>query len=150
MKIFGTTEKEISIYFLDAYSILHFITGFICYFVGFWLLSIFFTEITAILLCYICLFIGGIVWELVENTLLIDMKVFKHKDTPINSQVDVLLVFFGGVVGCYTYNLHWITNIILIGLLFVMFTVCNILTKIKFWKRKSPKNLKKNDLINQS
>lgn len=139
MKLIGTTEKEISKYAFDYYSILHLISGIISYFIGFWLLNIFFAEILAILICYICLFIGGIIWEIAENSILISMKVFEKRDFIINSQADVLLVFLGGVIGCITYNWIWIAKIILIGGLFIAFTLGKIFTKIKFWKNPKKK-----------
>ena len=94
MKIFGTTKKTISKYALDYFSILHIVSGIIFSFIGFWFFDMFMSEILAILLTYIFLFIGGIIWEISENSFLIDMKVFEERDFIINSQVDILLVFF--------------------------------------------------------
>ena len=143
MKLFGTKRNEISLYPLDCFSFLHIISGIIFYLIGFWLFSIFMLGILAIFLTYICLFLGGIVWEIAENTILIDAKMFEQYDTPLNSQVDVLLVFLGGIIGCYCYILNWMFTIILIGSLFVAFIVSKVLT-LKNLKKTKKKTKNKN------
>ena len=138
MKIVGTNDSEISIYLLDYFSILHFICGIFGYIITYFLLSVFFIDMfsgfESLFLTYIIVLLGGIFWEIAENTFLIEIKIFRERDYVINSQMDVLLVFSGGILGCYLYSFPMLT-VFIIGGLFLFFIVAKIFTKIKFWKK---------------
>lgn len=127
-------------YPLDLCSISHFISGIIAYFISFWLFTNIFNIIpfSAILLSYICSLVGGLIWEFFENIFIIDMKKNKRQDSPINSLTDVVLVFLGSIVGCYTYylwELCWIFNVILIAGLLVLYKVARLFTEKKIFKK---------------
>ena len=130
MKIFGTKLTEVDLYPLDFFSISHFVSGIIAYYISFFLFVEIFKMIplSAILLSYVCAFVGGLIWEFFENIFIIDMKENKRQDSPINSLMDVVLVFLGSIVGCYTYELDWIFKILLISGLFIAFMISKILT----------------------
>lgn len=125
-------------YLLDYFSILHLICGIFGYILTYFLLRMFFvnifSELESLFITYLIVILGGIFWEIVENTFLIEIKIFKERDYVINSQMDVLLVFFGGILGCYLYPFPMLT-VFIIGGLFVVFVIAKIFTKIKFWRK---------------
>ena len=90
---------------------------------------------SAMFLSYICAFVGGFIWEFWENTVGIRTKRNKTQDSPINSLLDVILVFFGSIMGAFTYDLwnptDWIINIIIIGSLFAVYGIGRILMERK-------------------
>ena len=119
-------------YPLDVYSIAHLIAGVITYYIGFFLFLFYIDPLSAIFLSYICALVGGLVWEFIENINLVDMKRNKRADSPVNSLMDVLLVFLGAILGAYTYDLwdtNWIFNIILLGALFAFYGAGRIITE---------------------
>ena len=131
-KIIGTSVDEVDKYLFDCFSISHLICGIILYYISFWLFMFFMYSLSAIFLSYICALVGGLVWEFAENTSLVDMKRNKRQDSPINSLMDVVLVFLGSIIGAYTYNLWpklWVFNIMLLSALFVVYGVARILTE---------------------
>lgn len=72
-------------------------------------------------------------WEFIENINLVDMKRNKRADSPVNSLMDVLLVFFGAIIGACTYDLWytnwWIVNVIILGASFILYGVGRIITE---------------------
>ena len=95
-------------------------------------------PLSAILLSYICSLVGGLIWEFFENICIIDMKANKRQDSPINALTDVVLVFLGSIVGCYTYELWelcWMFNVILITGLLVLYKVARLFTEKKIFKK---------------
>ena len=130
MKIFGTKLTEVDLYPLDFFSISHFVSGIIAYYISFWLFYEIFNmnSLSAILLSYVCSLVGGLIWEFFENICIIDMKENKRQDSPINSLTDTVFVFLGSIAGCCTYELDWIFKILLIGGLFIAFMISKILT----------------------
>jgi len=96
-------------------------------------------EFSSILLTYLCVLVGGLIWEFFENICVVDMKKNKRQDSPINAITDILLVFLGGIVGCCTYKLWeicWIFNIILLGGLLVSYGIARLFTEKNFWRKK--------------
>lgn len=139
MKLIGTNDSEISKYPFDYFSILHLICGIFGYICVFPIIHLFISESTALFLTHLIVILGGIFWEIVENSILIDMKMGKERDFIVNSQLDVIIVFLGAILGCYLYKLPMLLTVFVIGGLFVFFTVAKILTKVKFWKKKMAK-----------
>lgn len=89
-------------------------------------------SLLAILLSYLCCLVGGLIWEFFENICIVDMKKNKREDSPVNSLMDVLLVFLGAIIGCCTFDLwkiHWIFYIVLIGGLLVLYSIARIFTE---------------------
>ena len=87
-----------------------------------------------IFLSYLCAFVGGFIWEFWENTIGITSKRNKTQDSPINSLLDIVLVFFGSIIGAFIYDLwlpHWIINILIIGSLFIAYGIGRILMERK-------------------
>ena len=124
-------------YPLDVYSISHLIAGIISYYISFFIFFFFRNALAAVFLSYVVALIGGLVWEFYENILIIDMKRNKRQDSPINSLTDVLLVFFGSIIGAYTYDLwytNWIVNVIILGASFVLYGVGRIITEKNIFK----------------
>ena len=104
-------------------------------------------PLSAMFLSYLVAIVGGLIWEFIENINLVDMKRNKRQDSPINSLTDVILVFFGALIGCFTYNTDWISKIILIGSLVLAYFIARILTEKNIFKKKSTKKPKKNELL---
>ena len=142
-KIIGTSVEEIDRYPLDCFTINHLTSGLIGYFIAFWLFSFFLGSLSAVLLSYLAVILGGLIWEFVENIKLLDMKRNMRADSPINSLTDVLLVFIGGIIGCYCYITDWMFKIILIGLLVLAYAIARIYTE----KNKKIKNPSKKPKI---
>ena len=92
----------------------------------------------AVFLSYVVALVGGLIWEFMENITLVDMKRNKRADSPVNSLMDVLLVFFGAIIGAFTYDLwaNWIINIILLGSLFVAYGIGRIITEKNIFGQK--------------
>ena len=91
-------------------------------------------KMSAVFLSYIVAFAGGFIWEFWENTIGITSKRNKSQDSPINSLIDIILVFFGSIMGAYMYDLwtnYWIINIAIIGSLFVAYGISRILMERK-------------------
>ena len=133
-KIIATCVKEVDICPLDCFSISHVNSGIISYYISFWLFAIIFKmdSLLAILLSYLCCLVGGLIWEFFENICIVDMKKNKREDSPVNSLMDVLLVFFGSIIGAYTYDLwidFWIFNIVLLAALFESYGITRIITE---------------------
>ena len=142
IKLIGTNDSEISKYPLDCYSILHFIYGTFAYLLVFPLINLFIVDwLTTLFGTYLLIMLSGIFWEIIENSILIDMKVFKERDYIINSQTDVVLVFLGGIFGCYIYNLPKLLTVFIIGGMVILFVLAKIFTKIKFKNRKTVQKL---------
>ena len=135
MKIIGTSKEEINKYFLDYCSILHFICGILSYIIVYTIVSILFTEPANIFLSIIIMLLGSIIWELVENTALIDMKINERQDNVINSLGDSLSVFFGSIIAYFLYILSLLITFFVVGLLFLIYVGCEILTRIIFGRR---------------
>ena len=129
-KFIGSCIEDIDRYPLDFCSINHFISGIIAYFIGFWLFYKIFgmNHLSAILLSYVCSLLGGLIWEFFENIFIIDMKKNKRQDSPINSLTDVVLVFLGSILGCYTFELGLMFNTILITGLLVLYGLARLFT----------------------
>ena len=136
-KLIATSVADIDTLPLDCFSISHFNGGIIAYYIGFWILQFFFIGTTACLVALLSTFIGSIFWEIVENTILVDMKRNKRSDSAVNTQADTVLVFLGGMVGFTTYYTHWIVKIVLIGSLFLAYIIARILTELHSKKSKS-------------
>ena len=148
MKIIGTKVEEVDQYLLDCFSFSHLNGGIIAYYISFWILNLFMNSLPALLITYIVIFLGSIIWELIENMPLVEMKRNHRPDMVVNSQTDTLLVFLGGIIGCYTNYTNWIIKIIIIGSLFLAYTITRILTELKSKKQNSSKMTKKNQLLN--
>lgn len=135
-KIIATCVADIDTFPLDCFSISHFNGGIIAYYIAFWILEFFLIPLTACHIASISVMIGSIFWEIIENTILVNMKRNKRCDSAVNTQTDTLLVFLGEMVGLATYNTDWIFKIILIGSLFLAYTTTRILTELNSKKRK--------------
>ena len=94
-------------------------------------------ALASVFLSYVVALISGLVWEFYENIFIIDMKRNKRQDSPINSLTDVILVFFGSIIGAYTYDLwytNWIVNVIILGASFILYGVGRIITEKNIFK----------------
>ena len=147
-KFIATSIDEVDTLPLDCFSISHLNAGILTYFICYWLFIFFIEPLSAIFLSYLTATIGGLIWEFVENISLIDMKRNERQDSPINTLVDVLLVFLGSVIGCILYNTDWIFKIILIGSLILVYFIARILTEKNKKNKNSSKMTKKNQLLN--
>lgn len=131
-KIIGTCIADVDRYPFDCFSISHLVSGIISYYISFFLFCFFMDELSAVFLSYVVALVGGLAWEFIENINLVDMKRNKRADSPVNSLMDVLLVFFGSIIGVYTYGFwasNWIVNVIILGALFVLYGIARILTE---------------------
>ena len=123
------------IYPFDCFSINHFIGGIISYYIGFFLFSFFMSSLSAVFLSYVCCLVGGLIWEFFENICIIDMKE-NGQDSPVNALMDVLLVFFGSILGAYTYGLwstNWIINIVILSSLLICYGIARIITEKEYF-----------------
>lgn len=95
----ATKPKNVSQKAFDYFSFGHVLFGFTSEVIILLILSLF---LPLVLLGYSLLVnaIVGILWELIENTLLVNTKYkfMMKRDSVINSQVDVLLVIIGGII----------------------------------------------------
>jgi len=107
MKIIGKNKKEISIYCLDVYSILHVFWGnlgvLLIYFLGFFFLN---TSIGKIIMnqSSFITFVSAVLWELIENNIIILKSKLKNiQDSLNNSLFDIICIFFGIMIGEGTF-----------------------------------------------
>ena len=144
MKIIGTKVEEVDQYLIDCFSISHINGGIITYYINFWILDLFMDSLLALLITFIVIFLGSIIWELIENVPLVNIKRNHRPDMVVNSQADTLFVFLGGIIGCYTIHIDWIFKIILIGSLILAYVITRVITELRTKNQKSSKKPKKN------
>lgn len=135
MKFIGKASDEMCKYAFDYHSILHFIGGVFGFIAGYSLFRIYIDDLTACFLAYLTILIGSLMWEFVENTIFVYLKPNGQQDNALNSITDTSLMFLGGIAGIYIYTLSVLAVIITIGVMFLIYIMCWILTEKKFWKK---------------
>lgn len=124
MKIIGKTSVEVDKYLFDYCSILHFIFGIFGY-------VIYYTLFTSFIVSTLLVVLSSVFWELIENTILVDMKVNNRRDDVINSQGDTLSVFIGSLIGGLIYPISLIVVLFTMGALLVFYIIAMIFTRKK-------------------
>lgn len=129
MHIIGKTSEEVDKYLFDYCSILHLIFGILGYVIINSILLLFLIELASCLISCIIVILSSVFWELIENSVLIEIKINKRTDNVINSQGDTLSVFLGSIIGCLAYLTSLIIVIFIMGALFVLYVLAMILTR---------------------
>ena len=134
MKLVGTTQREVGSYLFDYYSVLHVICGTIGFIVSNDIYSMIFPMFSSMLLSFITIFIGSVVWELLENSVFVSLKTNRKKDDVLNSQFDTVCVFLGSIIGCYLDS-NLLLVIYVIGILVVIYITLEIITNANSKKK---------------
>jgi len=117
-KLITLKKEDVCYNWLDYHSIGHFIKGLI-EFIFLSLLGIF-----SPLLCLLIVFMLGLIFEIIENSLLIPIKFEGRKDSVENSLMDILLVALGGITEYFFFLCSNEMNLILnIGLFVVIISL---------------------------
>ena len=132
MKFIGKTNEEMCLYALDYHSILHFTAGIFGYMGGFMFFNLFFSELSSCLLAYLTILLISLIWEFVENIVFVSIKPNGQQDNVLNSIADTALVFLGGIVGLFLIDKGIIITVSVVGVLFVLYVVCKVITE-KSW-----------------
>lgn len=105
--------------------------GMVIFIIASFIAMLFDTFRSALLIGLIACFVGGIVWELFENTVLVNtrLKFNRTKDSWINSITDQIFVVVGSIVEFNlfaTENLYMFLalNTIIIVMLFYFYFIC--------------------------
>jgi len=127
MKIIGKNKKEISIYCLDVYSILHVFWGnlgvLLIYFLGFFFLN---TSIGKIIMnqSSFITFVSAVLWELIENNIIILKSKLKNiQDSLNNSLFDIICIFFGIMIGEGTFIFFFDKIILFMFISLILFII---------------------------
>jgi hypothetical protein len=118
--VVATNEAEQSIASFDFWSIAHFLWGVALFVIAFtvgWIWKhrtgtatdpINEPEFKSFVLYFIIIFIISVIWEIVENTLLLFMKT--KPDGPVNIITDILIWGIGGCVSWYMTDLMFLSD----------------------------------------
>lgn len=120
MRIIARCKEDVGISAIDFFSFIHIIFGFFTS-LGFYILLFLFFGIP-INLSYLGLnLLAAIIWETIENFILYEFKLkYKHRrDSKINSFMDIVFFFIGGLLGFYiiflNLDLFFISCLIILG-----------------------------------
>lgn len=120
MVIVARCKEDVGISAIDFFSFIHITFGFFT-FLAFYLLFHLFFGIP-INISYLGLnFLAAIIWETIENFILYEFKLkYKHRrDSKINSFMDIMFFFLGGLLGFYIIflevHLFFISCLIILG-----------------------------------
>ena len=136
MKIIGTNKNELCLYAFDCHSILHFIAGIIAYIIIYTVGNLIIPESASFFVAFIGIILMSIIWEILENTIFVGMKPNGNKDDILNSQCDTFCVFFGGIIGIFVYKSSITIAFIIIGILFLIYIILEILTSTEILRKK--------------
>lgn len=132
MKLVGIKFEDINKYAFDYHSILHFVCGIFWYIICFNILNIFFDTFASILLTCLSAFFGSIIFEAIENGVLVDLKPHGRQDSIDNCLTDTLCVEFGCISTIFLYFWSLLATFFIVGLLFVIYVLCEIYFRKKF------------------
>jgi len=104
-KIIGSKKEDMCISALDLHSLYHIFSGFMIFILGYLLLQIFLSELTACLCLYIGILVISVIFEILENSLrfFIKLKPNNVLDSSLNSQCDTLCMLIGCIIGNMIY-----------------------------------------------
>lgn len=133
-KVIGTCRKDVNNSFIDYYSIGHFVMGYITYIVSIWIWSLLPFEFDIYEISLVSTLMVGIIWEILENYLLVDtpLKFEKRRDSLGNSLMDIIFVFIGGAM-CRSYIEYEVIDFLIITIwviiiAFICFDILKTLT----------------------
>ena len=120
MVIIARCKEDVGISAIDFFSFVHITFGFFSFLALYCLLYLFFGI--PITFFYLGLnLLAAIIWETIENFILYEFKLkYKHRrDSKINSFMDIIFFFIGGLLGFYIVflelHLFFISTIIILS-----------------------------------
>jgi len=125
MKYIATSMKDQGIKALDYSSFGHIVAGIIIYLITIWITK-------NIFISWLAVVYSSILWEFLENTIMIPIKPSKKPDSVLNSLCDTGLMIGGGIIGYFVNGWDKYLWIVIIGGLFIAYIITQILTR---WKK---------------
>ncbi|MFX1408829.1 MAG: hypothetical protein ACFFA6_00635 [Promethearchaeota archaeon] len=103
MGIIARCKEEVGISAVDFFSFIHITLGYLIFLAYYGAFDLFF-GISFNPYYFGLNFLAAILWETIENFILYEIKLkYDHRrDTKINSFMDILLFYLGGLIGIYT------------------------------------------------
>ena len=139
MRLCGKCKSEIDKYPLDFYSVGHVVFGYVTYILVFFigmLIENLYIRNGALMHTLGITILVGLLWELVENNLIVKKKSFKKcQDSLNNSLCDILCVAIGGIIAGFLifhfiddlFTLFILNILILLGM-FLVFYITGTIT----------------------
>jgi hypothetical protein len=144
-KIFAKNKGDVSKAAIDFFSFGHLIAGYFAFLILDALFLVIFGEFV-ILLCFFTIFLCGVFWEIIENTIFFkkNIKFGYRRDSLLNSSMDVIMLTTGGVIASIFLELNPDTFLIAtaffyIGIILLMIIYANWIMDLfrSFYKKKS-------------
>ena len=105
-KVFAKKKGDVSKAAIDFFSFGHLIAGYFAFIILDAFFFVIFGEFV-FLLCIFTIFLCGIFWEIIENTIFFkkNIKFGFRRDSFINSSMDVVLLTSGGLIAAFFLEL---------------------------------------------
>jgi hypothetical protein len=134
-RIFARSRSEVTQSWFDFHSIGHFVMGIITFFATFSIYGKLLMPFTdALSYAFSSTLVIGLMFEIIENTILVPIKFDGRKDSTENSLMDILMVGIGGGAAypyCMLTTLSWEEKLLIT--LVVSFILLGIQQIIKIW-----------------
>lgn len=120
IKVFAKSKDDISRAAIDFFSFGHLLGGYFIFIVLDALFFVIFGQFV-ILLCIFTIFLCGILWEIIENTLLFkkNIKFGYRRDSFLNSSMDVVILTSGGIIAAVILELSIDTFLIITAFFYI-------------------------------